>query len=126
MTPFQWIVVSLMACLLLWEVLDKRRRRSSPGFWLIRSLVWVSVAVAVADPLLVQRVANVFGIGLGVNFVVYLFALVFLATSFYFYSQKVAMQRQITLLTRHIALREATRGADAPPSPQPPGAGDPG
>jgi hypothetical protein len=117
MNLFQWVTVPLMLALFVRELVDRRRRAESLGFWLIRCLVWAGVAVTVADPLLVQRAADAVGIGLGVNLVVYLFVLLFLATTFYFYSEKVQMQRQITQLTRHLAIREARRGAEGLPLP---------
>jgi hypothetical protein len=120
MNLFQWITLPVMVGLLAWEVIDRRRRTVSPGFWLIRCLVWIGVGAAIADPTLVQRVATVIGIGRGTDAVVYLFVLLFLATSFYFYWQKVVLQRQITLMVRHIALQEARRGTDAAAVTQPP------
>jgi hypothetical protein len=110
MNLFQWLTLPVVAGLFVWELVDRRRRMVSPGFWLLRCLVWVAAAVAIFDPAIVQRLATLMGIGRGTDAVLYLFVLLFLATSFYFYWQKVVLQRQITLLTRHLAIREARRG----------------
>jgi hypothetical protein len=107
---FQWLTLPVVFGLLARELIDRRRRTAAPGFWLIRCLVWVAAGTAIADPDGVQWVATRIGITRGTDLVLYLFVLVFLGTSFYFYSQKVAMQRQITLLVRHIAINEARRG----------------
>jgi small membrane protein len=112
MIPFQWLTLPVVLGLLLWELIDRRRRAASPGFWLLRCLVWIAAAVAIYSPDLVQDVATAIGIHRGTDAVLYLFVLLFLVTSFYFYWQKVLLQRQITLLVRHLALREARRGAD--------------
>jgi hypothetical protein len=110
MNLFQWLTLPAVAAVLLWELLDRKRRTASPGFWAIRCLVWLAAGAAIADPYLVQLLATAVGIGRGTDAVIYLFVLMFLATSFYFYWQKVILQRQITQLVRHIALQEARRG----------------
>ena len=104
---FQKLTLPAVIGLLLWELVDSRRRRVSPGFWLFRCIVWTAAAVAIADPALVQDIATAMGIGRGTDAILYLFVLLFLATSFYFYWQKVVLQRQITILVRHLAIREA-------------------
>jgi hypothetical protein len=53
------------------------------------------------------RIAKAIGIERGTDLVFYMFALAFLGTSFYFYSRLIKMQRQITELIRHIAIKEA-------------------
>jgi small membrane protein len=114
---FQWVTLPVVFGLLLWELIDRRRRIASPGFWLVRCLVWVAAGVAIADPHVVQRVATAIGIGRGTDAVVYLFVLLFVIMSFYFYWQKVLLQRQITLLVRHIAIHEARQGqVNVPPN----------
>jgi small membrane protein len=109
---FQWLTLPVVFGLLARELIERRRRTASPGFWLTRCLVWVAAGTAIADPALVQWLATAIGITRGTDLVLYLFVLLFLITSFYFYWQKVALQRQITLLVRHIAIREANRGAE--------------
>jgi small membrane protein len=105
---FQWLTVPPLAALALFDLSRAVARR--PRFridLLIRAVVWAAGAVAIYDPLLTVRIANVIGIETGTNLVVYLFALAFLGTSFFFYSRLIRMQRQITELIRHIAIREA-------------------
>ena len=50
----------------------------SPGFWMLRCLVWIGAALAIADPAMVQRIASLTGIATGTNLVLYLFVLGFL------------------------------------------------
>ena len=59
----------------------------------------------------VHSLALWLGIGKGVNLVTYTFALAFLASAFYFYAKCVHLQRQITELTRQMALRDAQQGS---------------
>ena len=107
---FQWLTLPVVIGVLLWELFGRRRRADSPGFRLIRCVVWIAAAVTIANPAIIQRLATAIGIGRGVDVIVYLFALLFLASTFYFYSQKVLLQRQITQLVRHLAIREARHG----------------
>jgi hypothetical protein len=109
-TLFQWLTLPVVLGLLIRELIDRRRRTASPGFWIIRCLVWIAAGTAIARPQLVQEVATAIGIHRGTDLVLYLFVLLFLVTSFYFYWQKVTLQRQITVLVRHLAIQEARRG----------------
>ncbi len=111
MTLFQWIALTFLVGMLLWEFIAFGRGRTTKGASLLRTLVWLAAAIAIAFPNLTQKVADVLGIYSGANVVLYLFVLAFLATSFYFYSRQVRLQRQITQLVRHIAIREAQFGS---------------
>jgi hypothetical protein len=110
MNLFQWLAIPALCLVLLWEFLRLRRGPRIWGFWLLRWLVWVTAAVAIAFPGLVQAVAVAVGIGRGTDVVLYLFVLAFLGISFYFYSRYIHLQRQVTELVRHIAIHEARRG----------------
>ncbi len=112
MTAFQIFAISILVVLTVWELRGLWRRPSALGLPMIRIAVWISAVVAIANPGLVQRVADTLGIGRGANLVSYLFSLAFLATSFYFYSRYVRLERQITELVRHIALAQARREHD--------------
>lgn len=118
MNLFQWLTVPPLAALALFDLSRAFVRR--PRFrtdLLIRAVIWAAGAIAIYDPLLTVRIANVIGIERGTDLVVYVFALAFLGTSFFFYSRLIRMQRQITELIRHIAIREAEH---RPPESGPP------
>lgn len=116
MNLFQWLTVPPLAALALFDLSRAlvRRPRFRPDL-LVRAAVWAAGAVAIYDPLITVRIAKSIGIERGTDLVVYLFALAFLGTSFFFYSRLVRMQRQITELVRHIAIREAEHRP--PPGP---------
>ena len=108
MNLFQWLTVPPLGALALFDLYRAFVRQ--PRFridLLLRAVVWATGAVAIFDPLLTVRIANVIGIERGTDLIVYLFALAFLGTSFFFYSRLIRMQRQITELIRHIAISEA-------------------
>jgi small membrane protein len=121
MTPFQVLSLSVLAYLFGREVVGWWRGWPQPGRR-VRALIWLAAAVAIAWPFgTVQLVAEALGVGRGTDLVLYLFGLLFLATSFYFYSRFVRVQRQVTELVRHLAIQEAREGGSGggEASPQP-------
>jgi hypothetical protein len=110
MTPFQIVALCALAAIVAWEVARLRRAGSSGGPWLIRLAVWLAAAVAVAQPQLLQVLANLLGIGRGTDVLLYLLVFAFFGTSFFLYARTVVLQRQLTQLVRHYALDNATRG----------------
>jgi hypothetical protein len=110
---FQWLTISVLGALLLWECTSRRRRTPSTGIWLFRCAIWIAAGLAIAFPDATTNLAHKIGIGRGADVVLYFFVLAFLFTSFYFYSRMVHLQREITQLVRHLAIQEAQRGAEA-------------
>jgi hypothetical protein len=123
MTWFQWIALPILGLLVAWEFASWLR---APALWSVRlprGLVWLAAAIAIADPDLPQRAASAVGIGRGSDLVFYLFILLFVGVSFYFYARHVRTQRQLTEVVRHLAIQEARRGGsghgeDKPPAGQ--------
>jgi len=113
---FQVLALSVLALLLVRELFELRRPSVSRGFAFTRSMAWLAAALAIAFPERITKLADLLGIGRGADLVSYLFILAFMATTFYFYSRYVKLQRQITLLTRHLAIQGARHG----PEPAPP------
>jgi hypothetical protein len=112
---FKWITLGLIAVLLLWEAVIFIRRPVVRAVWLLRVLIWLTAGVAVLWPRIMQDIAGVLQIGRGADLLLYVFVLAFLLTSFYFYSRYVALQRQLTQVVRHLAIREAEHGANGGP-----------
>ena len=113
MTLFQCLSLPILGALFVRELIGFWREPAARGGCWLRGLVWSAAAVAIAWPGLVQEIADTLGIGRGTDLVVYLFGLLFLGVSFYFYSRFVRVQRQITTLVRHIAMQEARQGRPA-------------
>jgi len=107
---FQWIACSGLALALARDLWRLRGGALRPLPWLVRGAVLLAALGAIAQPLLVTRLANAIGIGRGADVVLYLFVLAFLGTVFFFYSQQVRLQRDLTALASHLALREPRRG----------------
>src|SRR5260370_7189974 len=123
MNAFQWIACSGLALALARDLWRLRGGALWPLPWLVRGTVLLAALVAIAQPLLITRLANAIGIGRGADVVLYLFVLAFLGTVFFFYSQQVRLHRDLTTLASHLALPEPRRGglsegdARAPPPP---------
>lgn len=115
MTAFQWIAVPILALLFvvdLVRVLFLRPMFRSDR--LLRAMVWLAAAVAIWWPELTVYLANAVGIQRGADLVLYLFVLVFLGAGFYFYSQSVRLERQLTDVVRHVAINEAKKQGGGP------------
>jgi hypothetical protein len=113
MNPFQWLTLPVLLLALGWDLLRLCVPGSGRRWWrMLRIAVWLLAAVAILQPERTSAVAQLLGIGRGTDLLVYALCLVFLATSSFWYTRTSQLERQITELTRHIALREAQRGPD--------------
>jgi small membrane protein len=109
MTPFQWLSLSCLALVLVWELVMLALGRNPWRIALVRCGVWTTAAVAITRPELLQSLANRIGIRRGADLLIYLLALTFLATTFFFYSRYVRLERQVVQLVRELAILEAKR-----------------
>ncbi|MFO0944346.1 MAG: DUF2304 domain-containing protein [Planctomycetota bacterium] len=107
MTTFQWLALAILGMLVIRSAIGLFRDFTGRRQALVSMLVWLAAAGAIARPNLVQAMAGAIGIGRGADVVLYLFVLGSLATTFYFYSRYVALQRQVTQIIRHLAIHEA-------------------
>lgn len=114
MTPFQVGTLALLGGLLAAEAVGFARRRTDYRLRTVRALVWLGAALAIAHPEGVQWLATAVGIHRGADLVAYLFVLAFLVIAFRLYAGQVQLERQVTLLVRALALREARRGPEPP------------
>src|SRR5205823_270368 len=89
---------------------DPRRGAAALAVRVLRCGVWVGAAVAIAVPGLVQAAAELLGIGRGADVVLYLSVLAFMWAAFFLYARCLRLEREITALTRHLAIRDAARG----------------
>ena len=112
MTLFQWIALPILGLMFVWDFSKWVRTHFHWNLRLFRCLFWLAAAIAIADPFLVQTVASFLGIQTGANLVLYLFVLIFVATSFAFYGRYLRLQRQMNHIVRYLAMQEAKRGGE--------------
>jgi hypothetical protein len=112
LSGFQLLALVFLAVNLLLDIRREVKGMGHRGLRWLRILVWLIAAFAIWRPDSVTQVAHWLGIGRGADVVLYVFVLAFLATSFYWYSQHVLLQRQLTEIVRHLALKEARQGTE--------------
>ena len=106
-TPFQIVGIALMALMAIGSLAAMAKgwtRRRDALLW---CLVFVTAAVAIAQPSLTQRIARVFGIKRGADLVLYCSVVVMMASLWMIYVRLRRLRRAVTLLVRKIALLEA-------------------
>ena len=107
LNPFQWIALSGLIVILLVELYVAFRSRVHRGFWVVRVVIWFATGVAIYQPQNLTRLAELLGIERGADLVLYFTVLLFFTTSLFLYARYKQLQRQITTIVRHIAIREA-------------------
>jgi hypothetical protein len=107
---FQGIAIGVLSVLLLRDLWNWSRPYPGKFVRMLRCLVWIGTGVAIADPWLVQSAASALGIGRAADAVLYVFVLAFLWVSFFLYTRCLKLEREITALTRHVAIQEAVKG----------------
>ena len=106
--PFSLIqlaIVAFAALSIAGAVLRFRRgdiRRGPAALWVA---VWAAVLVFVASPDLSQDVATVFGVGRGVDLIVYVAIVALLFMQYRTWARQERMDRAITAISREIALK---------------------
>jgi small membrane protein len=107
---FQTIAVGFLALLLVRDLWNWSKPYPGKFVRMLRCFVWIGTGIAIADPWLVQAAATALGIGRAADAVLYVFVLAFLWVSFYLYTRCLKLEREITALTRHVAIQEAVKG----------------
>ncbi|HUS39302.1 MAG TPA: DUF2304 domain-containing protein [Pirellulales bacterium] len=107
MNLFQWIALSIILIVLAYELYVALTRPVARGFWVARVVTLIATGFAIYRPDVITRLASTIGIQRGADLVLYLTVLTFFATSIFLYARCVRLQRQITLIVRHLALEEA-------------------
>lgn len=107
-----WIQFLLIAAVAALGALVMRRTGADSHLAIRRLLMMTFVIAAVLSILFPQWLswlAALIGVGRGTDLLLYALVVMFLAFVYTQYRRNIATQRQITLLTRKLALIEATR-----------------
>lgn len=111
MIAFQFVGIAACFLFIAWSV-SKLRGRQRPGWlWLLGIVLGAAGALAIYDPDLTTRAARAVGIGRGADLLIYLVALAFLGSWFYFYQRLRALSAALTAVVRELALRDPKEGA---------------
>lgn len=80
---------------------------SASVFWFV---IWVGALVVVLMPQTTSRIAEVFGVGRGVDIIVYISLAILFYLVFRIYVMIEDLRREISFLIRHIAIKNSTPG----------------
>lgn len=108
------ILLGLLLVLTITAAVFKKATRGEAAFW---SLIWITAAVAIVRYEWTMVVARTLGIGRGADLLLYAAVGVMLVGFMMVYIRLRRLRREITLIVRHLALKEVQGG------PQPPEAG---
>jgi len=116
MTTFQLVGLPLLAILTLLTVVAVWRHTINFRVGIAWVILWVLAAWAIAQPSLTMVVAHALGIGRGADLVLYCSILAMMAGFFLGYIRLKRMEREITRLVRHIAIKDAPNEANGEPA----------
>ncbi|MFS2280104.1 DUF2304 domain-containing protein [Microbacterium sp. OR21] len=111
-----WIQILLIAAIVVLAVFMMRRTGADSHLAIRRILMGLFVIAAVLSVLFPQWLswlAQLVGVGRGTDLVLYALIVMFLAFVYTQYRRNVQLQRQLTLLSRKLALLEADRATDS-------------
>ncbi len=106
MTYFQFIATIVTGSFFIISVLRLFSGKQPRGVSLAATTVWFLSFVFILSPDLTMQAANLLGIGRGADLVLYVFAILFIVTFFYFYARFRTLESQLTEIVRHIALSD--------------------
>jgi small membrane protein len=114
MIPFQF--VGIFVCLLLagWSVRRYLQGQRPRSLSLLGIAVGLLGAVTIFDPEITTRIARALGIARGADLLIYLVALAFLVSWFYFYQRIRSLSAAVTMLARELAIRNPRVPPDGP------------
>ena len=108
---FQLLAVAIVTGLFALSIVALARGWATRREGLLWATVWLATGVAIARPGLTVRVAQALGIGRGADLVLYCAVIVMLIGFFMVYARLRRLRRDLTILTRHLAIRDATSTA---------------
>ena len=103
---FQTLVILYAILTILNAIFRRRRYEMTSLFFICLVLSHLGIILVTLFPNATYPIARFFGIGRGADFVLYTAILVILRILFYLYNQNRQFERQLTKITRHLALAE--------------------
>ena len=116
MTLFQTIATGAFGSLVVLTLVSVSRGRLATRAGLVWGAIWLLALLTVLNPGATKVLANVLGINRGVDVVLYTAMFVGLVGFFGVYMRFRRLERQITVLTRELALLEADSEGESGPS----------
>lgn len=117
MSLFQVFALSVVGCLFVASIIAMWRGWGTLRESLTWALVWLAAAVAIIWPGVTKMIANALGIGRGADLVLYCAVVVMMVGFLMVYVRLRRIRRELTLLVRHLAIRDAVINA-SPGAPE--------
>lgn len=111
MSLFQILALLLVGLLFLLSILAMLRGWASRREGVMWALLWLAAAVAIIWPGVTRIVANALGIGRGTDLVLYCAVVMMMVGFLMTYVRLRRIRRDLTLLVRHLAIRDAVINA---------------
>jgi hypothetical protein len=119
MNLFQIVAVFVVGTLFVLSLLAMLRRWATRRESLLWALVWLTAAVAIIWPDVTGRLAKALGIGRGADLVLYCSVVVMMIGFLMVYTRLRHLRRELTLVVRALAIRDAVV-RPPPPASSPP------
>jgi small membrane protein len=116
MTAFQLVALPLLVLFMIATGVATARHRLTVRAGVLWIVLWTAAAVSIAHPETLVTIARFLGIGRGTDLVLYLSILFMFVAMFLIYLRFRRMDEQITMLVRHIAIREGLADDSYPSS----------
>jgi len=113
MNLFQILTLTVVTGLLTLSIVAMARGWATRKEGLLWTVVWLGAGVAIAQPNLTTLIAQTLGIRRGADLVLYCAVIVMLIGFFMVYARLRRLRRDLTLLSRHLAIRDAV--SSSPP-----------
>ena len=117
MNPFQVVLIIVVALLLIGTLLAVFRGWATKREGVVWALVWLAAGVAVIWPHVTTHVARTLGIGRGTDLLLYCAVVIMMVGFLMVYTRIRRLRREVTLLVRHLAVRDAV--IQPPPEAEP-------
>ncbi|HCC23136.1 TPA: DUF2304 domain-containing protein [Candidatus Falkowbacteria bacterium] len=112
MNLFQLLIIGFLFITFYRLIKKVRDRQVSQGLFLIWFVLWLAVGVLVIFPSLMSRMAELSGIGRGVDLAIYIAIIILLYTQFKLYHRLEEQDKRISHLVRKIAINNAQKNAN--------------
>jgi hypothetical protein len=107
MTLFQILAIVVLVCLFVLTVFAMLRGWATRRDAFIWTMVWLAAAIAIVWPQSTVVIARMLGIGRGADLILYCSVVVMLIGFLMVYVRLRRIRREMTLLVRRLALRDA-------------------
>lgn len=115
MNLFQILAIAVFAILIVVTLVGAIRGSMSRRDGLIWSIVWTSAGLFVVRPDLTVTVAKLLGIGRGADLLLYCAVVVSMIGFLAVYIRLRRLRREMTLVVRHLAIRDAVAASGPTP-----------